>query len=58
MLYISTSVYSNKSEATELQRNEEKVGRSETLIAIGNLNVRVARNAEVWGSVAMGRKPE
>ena len=41
----------------ELQKVTEKVGRKETLIIIGDLNARVGRDSEVWGSV-IGRHGE
>ena len=35
----------------EIQKVIENVGRRETLIVMGDLNARVNRNTEVWGSV-------
>ena len=35
----------------EMQKVVENVGRRETLIVMGDLNARVGRNMEVWGSV-------
>ena len=36
---------------SELQKVIEKVGRKETLIVMGDLNARVGRECETWGSV-------
>ena len=41
----------------ELQKVTEKVGRKETLIIMGDLNARVGRDSEMWGSV-IGRHGE
>ena len=58
--YTLVQVYAqtddSKSEAkdeffVELQRVVEEVGRREILIVMGDLNARVGRNTEVWGSV-------
>ena len=41
----------------KLQKVTEKVGRKETLIIMGDLNARVGKDSEVWGSV-IGRHGE
>ena len=41
----------------ELQNVIEKVGKKETLIVMGDLNARVGRDSEMWGSV-IGRHGE
>ena len=35
----------------ELHKVSEEVGRKETLMAMGDLNARVGRDSEMWGSV-------